>query len=93
MYKEVLEGKIHKDVFNAFKGEVMTEKESALLEEFDENESNLLFDHQTELFNLVEKLSIEFYLNLKQKENLPDNTTLAFISKDKSSSYRNLSRP
>ena len=81
--KSALTTKKHKEVLNAFKGEVMTEKESALLEEFDENESHLLFDHQTELFNLVEKLSIEFYLNLKQKENLPDNTVMAFISKDK----------
>lgn len=75
--------KKHKAVYEAFKSESLSEKESALLDDFDSNESYALFDHQTELFDLVEKLSLKLYFNLKQKENLPDNTVNAFISKDK----------
>ena len=81
--KSAILNKNHKKVYDAFKGEIINENESNFLEEFELNESNALFDHQTELFEIVEKLSISHYLNIKQKENLPDNTINAFISKDK----------
>ena len=81
--KKLLVCDTHKKVFNAFNGEVIKYKESALLEKFEKTDSILLFDFQTELFNLVEKLSVENYLYLKQKENLPDGTIKTFISKDK----------
>ena len=81
--KSAILNKTHKKVYSAFKNTVIAEQDSNFLEEFELNDSNHLFDHQTELFKLVEKLSLESYLEQKKKENIPPNTIKAYISKDK----------
>lgn len=81
--KEVLLSKEHKNVFKCFKKENdLTKDEEDALQKFDENGSNILFDFADEIFKLVEKLSVQNYLDLKKKQGLPENVVRLFMSKD-----------
>lgn len=68
--------------YNFFKKENLSqdERESFYLKH--NGNENLLFNHNEEICNLVEKISIKNYLEYKQKDKLPNNTTKLFISKD-----------
>ena len=74
----------HKKVFECFQNEDnLTDEDWNFLEDFENNESNDLFDFHEEIYGTIEKLSINCYLELKKTYALPENVKKVFISKDK----------
>lgn len=59
-----------------------TEEDHKFLQDFELGDSNLIYDYQFELFDLVEKFAIKNYLELKRYYDLPENTCRLFYSKD-----------
>ena len=86
--KKLLTKKEFKKIFEIFKKQEnlseanLTEEDMAMLRDFDENDSNLLFDYHEELHSIVEDLAIKEYLFIKKKDSLPQGVKKMFVSKD-----------
>lgn len=80
--KSLLLTKQYETIFNLMKVEEMNEQEMKIMQDFDENHSDLLFDFSNELHDIVEKLSVETYLEENRFKHLPETAEKVFISKD-----------
>ena len=86
--KNILTKKEFKKIFEIFKKQenlseaTLSEKEIETLREFDENDSNLLFDFHEELHSISEDLAVKEYLFVKKKDSLPQGVKKIFVSKD-----------
>ena len=80
--KSLLLTKQYETIFNLMKVEEMNEQEMKIMQDFDENHSDLLFDFSNELHDIVEKLSVETYLEENRFKHLSETAKKVFISKD-----------
>lgn len=82
--KEIMTNSQSKLIFEYSKNfDNLTDAEHDIMENYDLNESYLLYDYQDEIFDMVQKIAIDKFFKYHETSMLPHNIVEAYISKDK----------
>lgn len=81
--KELLLNHKYKSIIELFKLDKLNAQQMLILQNFELTDSNLIFQFSKHLTNVVQKLSIDFYLEQKIFEGLPKNIECLYLSKNK----------
>jgi hypothetical protein len=60
----------------------LSDKEHEIMESYELNESDLLYDYQDEIFDIVQKIAIDKFFEYYKNQGLSNNVVEAYISKD-----------